>query len=133
MAGYSLLSRDDADDWMADYPEFGEMRSYGGGLGCEQIALTSRRMPAGTGGRGSYGHSHRTQEEVILVTRGRVTLKVGDEVFEAGEGDAVRIAPEAVRSVHNDSAEEAEIVLVSTRGEGPMEDEVVKHEGFWPD
>ena len=133
MAGYSLLSRSDADDWMADYPGFGEMRSYGGGLGCEQIALTWRRMPAGTGGRGSYGHSHRTQEEVVLVTRGRVTVKVGDDVFEAAEGDAIRIAPEAIRSVHNDTNEYAELVLVSTRGEGSMEDEVVKHEGFWPD
>lgn len=133
MAGYSLLSRADAADWMADYPGFGEMRSYGGGLGCEQIALTWRRMPAGTGGRGSYGHSHRTQEEVLLVTRGRITVRVGDDVFEAVEGDAVRIAPEAIRSVHNDSAEDAELVLVSTRGEGSMEDEVVKHEGFWPD
>ena len=133
MAGYSLLSRSDADDWMAAYPGFGEMRSYGGGLGCEQIALTWRRMPAGTGGRGSYGHSHRTQEEVILVIRGTVTVKVGDDVFEAGEGDAVRIAPEAIRSVHNDTDADVELILCSIKGEGGIEDEVEKHEGFWPE
>lgn len=133
MSGYKLLSRGDADDWMAAYPGFGEMRSYSGGLGTEQIALTWRRMPAGTGGRGSYGHSHRTQEEVVLITRGRVTVKVGDDVFEAAEGDAIRIAPEAVRSLHNDTDEDAEMILCSIRSEGGIEDEVVKHEGFWPE
>ena len=133
MAGYSLLSRADADDWMEAFPGFGEMRSYGGGLGSDQVALTWRRMPPGTGGRGSYGHSHRTQEELMLITRGRVTVKVGDDVFEAGEGDAVRFAPEAVRSVHNDTDEDAELVLCSIRGDGSIEDEVEKHEDFWPD
>jgi mannose-6-phosphate isomerase-like protein (cupin superfamily) len=117
---------------MADYPGFGEMRSYGEGLQAEQVALTFRRMPPGTGGRGSYGHSHKTQEEVVLVTRGRVTFKIGEEVFEAGEGDAVRIAPEAVRSVHNDTDDEVELILISTRLDGGVLDDVVKHEDFWP-
>ena len=132
VSDFTLLHRDQADDWMAEYPGFGEMRSYGGGLGCEQVALTFRRMPPNTGGRGSYGHSHRVQEEVVLVTRGRVTFKIGDEVFEAGEGDAVRIAPEAVRSVHNDTDAEAELILISTHLDGSALDDVVKHDDFWP-
>jgi quercetin dioxygenase-like cupin family protein len=118
---------------MADYPGFGEMLSYTSGLECEQVALTVRRMPPGTGGRGSYGHSHRTQEEVILVLAGTPTVKVGDEVFTAAEGDAVRIAPSAVRSVHNDTDEDVLIALISTRLPEGAADEVVKHEGFWPE
>jgi quercetin dioxygenase-like cupin family protein len=129
---YTLLSRADAVDWMADYPGFGEMRSYTAGLGDEQVALTWRLLPPGTGGRGSYGHSHKTQEEVVLVIRGPLTFKVGDEVFEAASGDAVRFPPEAVRSLHNDSDQEAEIVLISTRIEDPAGD-AIKHEDFWPE
>ena len=98
MSDYTRIARDQADNWMADYPGYGEMLSYTGGLDCEQVALTVRRMPPNTGGRGSYGHSHRTQEEVYLVLEGTVTFKVGDDVFEAGQGEAVRIAPAGVRS-----------------------------------
>jgi quercetin dioxygenase-like cupin family protein len=132
MAGYTRIARDQADNWMADYPDFGEMLSYTGGLDCEQVALTVRRMPPDTGGRGSYGHSHKTQEEVCLVLDGTVTFKVGDDVFEAGAGEAVRVAPSAVRSVHNDTDEDATLILISTHLTGSMDDEVVKHDDFWP-
>lgn len=132
MSEYTKASREEASDWMAAWEGFGEMRSYTDALEAEQIALTWRRMPPGTGGRGSYGHSHRTQEELVLVLAGRVTFKVGDDLFEAGPGDAVRLAPEAVRSIHNDGTEEAELVLVSAKADS-MEGEVDKHEDFWPD
>ena len=132
MSDYTRLPRSEAADWMAGYPGFGEMRSYTDGLGCEQVALTWRTMPAGTGGRGSYGHSHKTQEELVLVTRGTVTFKVGDDVFEAGVGEAVRLAPAAVRAIHNDTGEDAELVLVSVRI-ADAEADAVKQEDFWPE
>jgi len=132
MSDYTHLTRAGATDWMADYPGFGEMRSYTDGLGAEQVALTWRLMPPGTGGRGSYGHSHKTQEELVLVVRGTITVKVGDDVFEAGPGDAVRFAPEAVRSIHNDTGEEAEIVLVSQRAADTAAD-ATQVEDFWPE
>ena len=106
--------------------------SYTDGLGAEQVALTWRLMPPGTGGRGSYGHSHKTQEELVLVVRGTITVKVGDDVFEAGPGDAVRFAPDAVRSIHNDTGEEAEIVLVSQRAADTAAD-ATQVEDFWPE
>jgi mannose-6-phosphate isomerase-like protein (cupin superfamily) len=117
---------------MAAYEGFGEMRSYTGALACEQVAFTWRRMPPGTGGRGSYGHRHRTQEEIYFVSAGTVTFKVGDDVFEAGPQTAVRIAPAALRSVHNDTDEDAEVILCSVRVDDP-EGEVETEDGFWPD
>lgn len=132
MADYSVVTRDEAADWMADYPDFGEMRSYAGALGAEEVALTWRRMPPGTGGRGSYGHRHRDQEEVYFVVRGSVTFKVGDDIFEAGPQTAVRIGSSAFRSVHNDGAEEAELMICSKRATGD-EAETEKLDGFWPE
>jgi mannose-6-phosphate isomerase-like protein (cupin superfamily) len=132
MSDHSVAERTQATDFMADYEGFGEMRSYTGACSAEQVALTWRRMPPGTGGRGSYGHRHRTQEELYLVVAGTVTFKVGDEVFEAGKGTAVRVAPEALRSVHNDGPDEAELVICSVKLDD-MSGEVETEDGFWPE
>lgn len=129
---YTVAQRAEATDFMAEYPGFGELRSYTAALACEQVAITWRSMPPGTGGRGSYGHRHRTQEELVFVIAGTVTFKVGHDVFEVGPKAAVRIAPHAVRSIHNDSDEEAELILCSVRVED-LEGEVETVEGFWPE
>lgn len=129
MSGYTAIPLEDAPDVLGDYP--GEMRFLTGALGAEQVALTWRRMPPGTGGRGSYGHRHRTQEELYLVVEGTLTFKVGDDVFEAPSGTAVRVAPETLRSVHNDS--DADVLLVITSVKATDYDgEIETEDGFWP-
>ena len=129
-AGYSIAKREDAVDWMAQYPGFGEMRWYSDALGTEQVSFSWRQMPPGTGGRGSYGHRHPGQEEVYLVVSGTVTFKVGEDVFEAGPKTAVRMTGDEFYSVHNDSAEDTELVIISVRlPEMPTE----QQEGFWPE
>jgi len=129
---YSIAAREDAQDYMAEYPGFGELRSFGGAVDAEQIAFSWRLMPPGTGGRGSYGHKHATQEEIVFVVSGTITFKIGDDVFEAGPKTAVRIAPHAVRSIHNDGADEAEVILCSIRIDDVRED-VELEEDFWPE
>ncbi len=130
-SSHTHLKRDDAIDYMAGYEGFGEMRSYTEGLGAEQVAFTWRQMPPDTGGRGSYGHRHRTQEEVYFVVSGAITFKVGDEVFTAESGEAVRIAPDALRSIHNDTAADAEVVICSIRVDD-LEAETETEDDFWP-
>src|ERR1700755_3387294 len=100
---YTVAGREQALDFMAQYPEYGEMRWYSDALGTEQVSFSWRRMAPGTGGRGSYGHCHPGQEEVYFVLSGTVTFKVGDDVFEVGPQGAVRVAGDAFRSVHNDT------------------------------
>ena len=53
-SGYTVASREDALDFMADYPGYGEQRWYTSALGAEQVSFSWRRMLPGTGGRGSY-------------------------------------------------------------------------------
>lgn len=131
MSDYSTTTREQATDFMAAYPGFGEMRSYTAGCEAEQVALTWRLMPPGTGGRGSYGHRHKTQEEIYFVVTGAITFKIGDEVFEATSGTAVRIAAGALRSIHNDGDAEAQVVICSIRVDDPEADTEME-EGFWP-
>ena len=84
MNGYTVKQLEDAPDVLGDYP--GEMRMLTEAIGSEQVAFTWRRMPPDTGGRGSYGHFHHTQEEVYFVADGELTFKCGDDEFKAGPG-----------------------------------------------
>jgi uncharacterized cupin superfamily protein len=127
--GYTVAGREQALDFMADYPDYGEMRWYSDALGTEQVSFSWRRMTPGTGGRGSYGHCHPGQEEVYFVISGTVTFKVGDDVFEAGPQTAVRVEGDQMRSLHNDTGEEAQLLVFSRRLEQPP---LEKQEDFWP-
>jgi mannose-6-phosphate isomerase-like protein (cupin superfamily) len=127
--GCSVAKREQALDFMADYPGYGEQRWYSDALATEQVSFSWRRMAPGTGGRGSYGHRHPGQEEVYFVVSGTVTFKVGDDVFEAGPQTAVRMTGEEYYSVHNDADAEAELVIFSTRLANPPFE---RQEAFWP-
>jgi mannose-6-phosphate isomerase-like protein (cupin superfamily) len=127
---YTVASREDALDFMADYPEYGEQRWYTRAVAAEQVSFSWRRMLPNTGGRGSYGHRHPGQEEVYFVISGVVTFKIDDDVFEAGPQTAVRVGGDAFRSIHNDTDDEAQVLIVSPRrAEPPTE----RQPGFWAD
>ena len=112
------------------YP--GEMRFLGRHMGTEQVALTYRRMPAETGGKGSYGHRHKTQEEIYYVIAGTLEFKLGDEVVDVPAGGAVRVPPQTVRSVWNEGPDDAEMLICSVRIEDPRADAEMIAD-FWPE
>jgi mannose-6-phosphate isomerase-like protein (cupin superfamily) len=129
LADWSILHLDDVADGLGEqWP--GEMKFITYPLGAEQVAITWRRLPKGAGGRGGYGHRHRTQEELYFVVAGTLTFKLGDEEVEVPAGSTVRVPADVVRSVDNDRDEDAELIIVSPRVADPRADaEVV--EGFW--
>ena len=132
MSGYTIAKRDDAADWMSGYEGFGEMRSFTDACKAEQVAFTWRSMPPGTGGKGSYGHRHKAQEEIYFVIEGTVLFKLGDDVVEVGPHTVVRVGTEVFRSVHNDGPGEAELIICSIKARGDeAEDE--KLDDFWPE
>ena len=132
MAAYSIATRDQATNWMADYPDFGEMRSFTDVLDCGEVAFTWRLMPPGTGGKGSYGHRHKDQEEIYFVVKGTVQFKVDDDEFEAGPQTAVRVSTDAFRSVHNDGPEEAELIISASKAKGDEAETEKTDTDFWP-
>jgi mannose-6-phosphate isomerase-like protein (cupin superfamily) len=130
LSDFSIRHLDEVPDILGDYP--GEMRFFTESLGSEQIAFTYRRMPAKTGGKGAYGHRHKTQEEIYFVTSGQLEFKLEDEVLQLGPGTAVRVAPQVVRSVWNEGPEDAELLICSAKVDDPRTDaEMV--DDFWPD
>jgi mannose-6-phosphate isomerase-like protein (cupin superfamily) len=130
VADYTVKHLEQVDDVLGDYP--GEMRMMTSALECEQVAFTYRRMPQHTGGKGSYGHRHKTQEEVYFVMSGKLQFKLGDEVLDLEQGSVVRVPPETWRSVWNDEAEDAELIIVSRRVEGGSREDAEYLEDFWP-
>ena len=99
-------------------------------IDAEQVALTYRKMPQHTGGKGSYGHRHRTQEELYMVLAGKLQFKLDDDVLELEGGTVVRVAPEVARSVWNDEPADAELIIVSIKIENP-EGDSVQVPDFW--
>ena len=107
------------------------MKFLAGPLGTEQVAFTHRQMPAGSGGKGGYGHRHKTQEEVYFVISGTLQFKIEDEIIDVPGGSAVRIAPSTLRSVWNEGPDDAQLVICSVRSrDAHREVEIV--ENFWP-
>ena len=130
MADYTIKRLEDVQDVLGDYP--GEMRMMTGDLESEQVAFTYRRMPQHTGGKGSYGHRHKEQEEVYFVASGKLQFKLNDEIFDLERGTAVRVPPETWRSVWNDEPEDGHLLIVSTKLPDSAGDDAVLVEDFWP-
>ncbi|HKP20487.1 MAG TPA: cupin domain-containing protein [Thermoleophilaceae bacterium] len=131
MAGYTIRSLEEIPDVLGDYP--GEMRmSAASDLGTEQVGFTWRRMPPLTGGKGSYGHRHLTQEELYFVASGTLQFKLEDEIVDVPEGHVVRVSPEVARSVWNAGPGDAILIVVSKKLDDPRDD-VETVDEFWPE
>jgi mannose-6-phosphate isomerase-like protein (cupin superfamily) len=130
MADYQIVQLEDVDDWLGDYP--GEMRGITYAIGAEQVALTHRRMPQHTGSKGSYGHRHKTQEEIYFVLSGQLQFKLDDEIVDVGARQAIRVPPHTWRGVWNEEPEDAELIIVSTKLDDPSADGEKSAEDFWP-
>jgi mannose-6-phosphate isomerase-like protein (cupin superfamily) len=130
MTDYTICKLDEVPDaFGGNYP--GAMRFMTEPLRAQQLAFTHRSMPAKSGGKGGYGHRHKTQEEIYFVTSGRLQFKLEDELVDVDGGTAVRVAPGVVRSIWNDGPDDAELVICSVRLDDPRADgEIV--EDFWP-
>ena len=131
MGDYTIKRCDEVADALGDYP--GEMMMMSRDLGTEQVAVTYRRMPQHTGGKGSHGHYHQTQEELYFVFSGRLQFKLDDEVVEVVGPACVRVPPATARSIWNDEPEDGHLLIMSTRRPDDAPDDAVLVENFWPE
>lgn len=128
MSGYEIVEADQVEDHYADSDVPGEFRQLTGDLGCEQVALTLIRVPPHSDFEQGTGHFHEEIEEVYLITRGTLTMRLGEDVHEVGAGTAVRVAPETPRSHRNLGDETVEMWAISKQlGRSDSE----KIDDFW--
>jgi mannose-6-phosphate isomerase-like protein (cupin superfamily) len=95
---YTRINLDDVED-AAPANGFGdrwEARVARTDLEAERTGVTHFRLRPGK--RSPFVHRHREAEEVYVILRGRGRVKLGDEIREVVELDAIRIAPELPRA-----------------------------------
>jgi mannose-6-phosphate isomerase-like protein (cupin superfamily) len=126
---YSIVSADEVDDPYSGTDVPGEFRSLKDALDCEQVAVTLIRVPPHSDFEQGTGHHHDELEELYIVSRGTVTMRLDDEVEQVRAGSVVRVAPGTTRSHRNEGDEPVEIWAVSRRIE---RSESTKVDDFWP-
>jgi mannose-6-phosphate isomerase-like protein (cupin superfamily) len=114
-----------------DGPPDLEFRLATKALQLENSGLSYQRVPPNY--RFPYGHTHETQEEVYVVVRGSGRMKLGDEIVELEEWDAVRVAPGTWRG-YEAGPDGLEILVIGAPnlGEDPRGD-VEGRRDWWSD
>ena len=128
MSDYAIVHPDDVDNPYDGSDVPGEFRRVTDALGCEQLAVTLIRVPPHSDFEQGTGHYHDEIEELYLVTRGTLTMRLGDDVHQVGPGTAVRVAPRTPRSHRNERDEPVEMWAVSRRID---RQDATKIDDFW--
>jgi mannose-6-phosphate isomerase-like protein (cupin superfamily) len=76
-----------------------------------------------------FGHKHSDQEEVYVVVRGSGRVKVGSEVVELGEWDAIRFDKDTMRNM--EAGPEGVEYLAFGAGDDPRDVDMAP--GWWSD
>jgi mannose-6-phosphate isomerase-like protein (cupin superfamily) len=128
MSDYAIVAADAVDDVYQRTDVPGEFRRLTDALGCEQLSMTLIRVPAHSDFEQGTGHYHDEVEELYLVTRGTLTMRLADDVHRVGAGSVVRVAPRTPRSHRNEGDEPVEMWAVSRRIE---RSDATKIDDFW--
>ncbi len=126
--GYAIVDPDQVEDFYAGTDVPGEFRRLTEALGCTQLAVTLIRVPAHSDFEQGTGHFHDEIEELYLITRGTLTMRLGDEVRAVSAPAAVRVAPHTPRSHRNERDEPVTMWAISRR-QGNRD--ATKLDDFW--
>jgi mannose-6-phosphate isomerase-like protein (cupin superfamily) len=129
MSDYAIVDADDVQDVYEGTDVPGEFRRLTDALGCDQLAVTLIRVPPHSDFEQGTGHYHGEVEELYLVTHGRLTMRLGDDVHHVSAGSVVRVAPRTPRSHRNEGDEPVEMWAVSRHVDGS---DATKIDDFWP-
>jgi quercetin dioxygenase-like cupin family protein len=102
------------------FPESGlSHRKLTDPLGCTEMRVNTVTLRPG---EATAPHSHERQEEVYVALDGG-HVRIDGEVHEVSRGGVVRVGPDPVRSVHNESDDETQAwVLFGAPPVGTVDD-----------
>ena len=129
MSGYTKQNLRDVENQAPKFkmpPEL-EARFARQALGGETLGLSL--MTLAPNFRIPFGHKHADQEEVYVVLRGSARVKVGTEIVELGEWDAIRFDKDTMRDV--EAGPDGVEYLAFGAGEDASEVEMVQD--WWDD
>ena len=129
MADHTLVNLREVEDLA---PKHGlgdglESRFARTALGLRKSGLTLYKVAPGF--RLPFGHTHGEQEEVYLVVSDSARMKIGDEIVDLREWDAVRVPPDVPRGFEGGS-EGAELLAFGAPNTENKDAEMDPE--FWP-
>jgi mannose-6-phosphate isomerase-like protein (cupin superfamily) len=110
-----------------DMPEEMEARFARRAIAGETLGLSHFTLAPGF--RIPFGHKHANQEEIYVVVRGSGRVKVGDEIVELGEWDAIRFGKDVMRQM--EAGPDGIEYLAFGAGTDPLDAEM--EPGWWSD
>lgn len=117
----------DVPDAAAERPDAIEARFARSHIDSEHLGVSLFRY--GAGFRTPFGHRHREQEEVYVVTAGSGRVRLEDEIVDLAPWDVLRVAPQVARGFEA-GPDGLELVAIGNDrpegGDGEMLPE------FWP-
>lgn len=112
---YDVSGTDEVDSVVPE--EYGGMWFFREPLDCENLGMTLLELEPGGMGK-AHDHAADRQEEVYLVVDGELTIQLGgsedepaDEEVTLDVGEAIRVAPETRRQLHNHGDERVRIAI----------------------
>jgi quercetin dioxygenase-like cupin family protein len=128
---------------MPDYTKinFAEIDDSASGRGFDMEARFARKQiesehlgvshfSYGSGVRPPYGHRHREQEEVYVITGGGGRLRLDDEIIDVRKGDVIRVAPQVVRAFE---AGPGGLEMIAVGNDRPADGDGEMIQDFWTD
>jgi mannose-6-phosphate isomerase-like protein (cupin superfamily) len=128
MSEYTHLNLKDVED---QAPKFGlspdmEFRMARVPLEMENAGVSYLRV--GPNFRIPFGHTHKNQEEVYLVVSGGGRIKLGDDVRELKQWDAVRVHKDTMRGFEA-GPDGVELIAIGAPNTGPGD--ALTEQGWW--
>ena len=128
MSEYTHLNLKEVED---QAPKFGlspdlEFRMARVPLEMENAGVSYLRV--GPNFRIPFGHTHKNQEEVYVVVSGGGRIKLGDDVRELKQWDAVRVHKDTMRGFEA-GPDGVELIAIGAPNTGPGDAEM--EQGWW--
>jgi mannose-6-phosphate isomerase-like protein (cupin superfamily) len=128
MSDYTHVNLKEVED---QAPKFGlspdlEFRMGRVPLDMENAGVSYIRMDSNY--RIPFGHNHKNQEEVYVVVAGSGRIKLGDDVRELKQWDAVRVHRDTMRGFESD-ADGLELIAIGAPNTGPGDADL--EQGWW--
>jgi mannose-6-phosphate isomerase-like protein (cupin superfamily) len=128
MSDYTHLNLKDVED---QAPKFGlspDMEFRMGRVPLEMENAGVSYLRVGPNFRIPFGHTHKNQEEVYLVVSGGGRIKLGDDVRDLKQWDAVRVHKDTMRGFEA-GPDGVELIAIGAPNTGPGDAEM--EQGWW--
>ena len=128
MPDYTKINFADVEDMAAGRGFDMEARFGRSQIESEHLGVTKFRY--GPGVRPPYGHRHREQEEVYVVTGGSGRARLDDDIIDLAPWDVIRVAPQVTRAFE---AGPDGLELIAVGGPKPEGGDGEPQPVSWPD